>query len=72
MRSILVVRHKSTQEFLRISKFCPVTQEPVYGPLEMAWIADNELQAKTQASMLGTGDDHEVVRVTFKVERKAS
>lgn len=64
-KPILVVRQKQTGLFLRMSKFDPETQEPVYGPLESAWLADNEPQAIAQASFLGSGDDHEVVRVAF-------
>ncbi len=64
-KPILVVRQKQTGLFLRMSKFDPKTQEPVYGPLEAAWIADNEPQAVAQASFLGSGDDHESVNVIF-------
>jgi len=61
MANILVVRHNGTGEYLRMSKFDPETQEPVYGPLELAWIADSESQAIAQAAFLG--DDHEAVQV---------
>lgn len=65
MPDMLVVRQKSSGQFLRMSKFDPETQAPIYGPMEMAWIADSEAQAIAQASFLGAGDDHEVVRVVF-------
>lgn len=45
-----------------MSKFDPVTQEPLYGAVEMAWIADSEQQAIAQASFLGD-DGHEAVGV---------
>lgn len=54
-----VVRQKSTGLYLRMSKFDPVTQAPLYGPFEAAWIADSEQQALAQADLLG--DDHEPV-----------
>lgn len=59
MRTVAVVRQKSTGLYLRMSKLNPDSQEPVYGPLEMAWIALSFEQAKAQAEFLG--DDHEVV-----------
>lgn len=59
-----VVRQKSTGLYLRMSKFDPVTQEPLYGPLEAAWIANSEPQAIAQAGFLGE-EDHEPVCVTF-------
>lgn len=61
---MLVVRQKSTGLYLRMVKFDPVTQEPLYGPLTMAWIADSEPQAIAQAGFLGD-DDHEPVGITF-------
>lgn len=61
---IIVVRQKSTGLYLRMTKFDPVTQAPLYGPMEAAWIADSEPQAIAQAGFLGE-DDHEPVRVTF-------
>ena len=65
MPDMIVVRQKSSGQFLRMSKFGPETQAPIYGPMGMAWIADSEAQATAQASFLGDGDDHEVVRVVF-------
>lgn len=59
---IFVVRQKSTGLYLRMSKFDPVTQEPLYGPVEMAWIADSEQQATAQACFL-SDDGHEAVGV---------
>lgn len=47
--------------YLRMTKFDPDTQEPVYGPLEMAWIALNYEQADAQAAFLG--DDQEAVKL---------
>lgn len=61
MKTIAVVRQKSTGLYLRESKFNPDSQEPVYGPLEMAWIALSFEQAEAQAAFLG--DDHEVVKL---------
>lgn len=63
MSSMAVVRQKYSRQFLQMSKLDPATQAPVYGPLEMDWIADSEELAKAQAAILGDGDDHEVVRV---------
>ncbi|MFH2134060.1 MAG: hypothetical protein ABII81_02630 [Pseudomonadota bacterium] len=61
MNTIHVVRQISTGLYLRMTKFDPDTQEPVYGPLEMAWIALNYEQADAQAAFLG--DDHEAVKL---------
>lgn len=47
-----------------MTKFDPVTQAPLYGPMEAAWLADSEPQAIAQAGFLGE-DDHEPVSVTF-------
>jgi len=63
MQIMAVVRQKSSRQFLRMSKFDPETNVPLYGPIEMAWIAGSEAQAVAQASFLG--DDHEAVRVEF-------
>lgn len=61
---MLLVRQKSTGLYLRMTKFDPVTQEPMCGPLEMAWIADSEPHAIAQAGFLGD-DDHDPVGITF-------
>jgi len=61
MHKIHVVRQKSTGLYLRKQKFDTNTQEPVYGPLEMAWIALDFEQADAQAEFLG--DDHEAVKL---------
>ena len=61
MNTIHVVRQISTGLYLRMTKFDPDTQEPVYGPLEMAWIALDFEQADDQAAFLG--DDHEAVQL---------
>lgn len=60
---ITLVRQKSTGLFLRMTKFDPVTQEPLYGPRDASWIADSTPQAIAQAGFLGDGD-HEAVVVT--------
>lgn len=65
MRKIDVVRQKSTGLYLRMSKFDPATQLPVYGDLNRAWIASSPEQAIAQASFLGDGSDHEAVVVEF-------
>lgn len=62
MASSSCIRHKLSGEYLRMGKFDPVTGVPLYGPLEMAWIADTELQAIAQAAFLD--DHHEVVCVS--------
>lgn len=56
------VRNKPSL-FLRMTKFDPSTQEPLYRPLAAAWIADSEAQCIAQASFLG--EDHESVRIEF-------
>lgn len=66
--AMAVVRQKTTQQYLRMSKFDPVTQEPLYGPLNEAWIADSKEQAIAQAGFLG--DDHEAVSVVFDTSAK--
>lgn len=53
------VMHKPSGHYLRMSKFAPGTDTPVYGPLNMSWIADSEAQAIAQADLLG--DDHAAV-----------
>lgn len=62
MANLNLVRQKSTGQYLRMSKFDPETQQPVYGVLDMAWIAESEAQAVAQALFLGE-DDHEAVQV---------
>ena len=61
MHTIHVVRQKSTGLYLRMPRHDPDTQEPVYGPLEMAWIALDFEQADVQVTLLG--DDHEAVKL---------
>lgn len=56
MNPIYVVQKRSTGEFLRMSRFAPDTEIPVYGPLEAAWLADSAEQAIAQASFLGETD----------------
>ncbi|ENO77994.1 hypothetical protein B447_14814 [Thauera sp. 27] len=62
--SFAVVRQKSTGLYLRMTKFDPVTNEPLYGPLAASWIANSVPQAAAQAGFLGE-EDHEVVNVRF-------
>lgn len=56
MNPIYVVQKRSTGEFLRMSRFSPDTEIPVYGPLEAAWLAESAEQAIAQASFLGETD----------------
>lgn len=69
MQTFYAVRNKPSGLFLRMSKFDPSTQEPLYGPLEAAWIADSEAQCIAQASFLG--EDHESVRIEFAPSSRA-
>lgn len=62
--SFAVVRQKSTGLYLRMTKFDPMTNEPLYGPWAASWIANSVSQAAAQAGFLGE-DDHEVVNVVF-------
>ena len=55
------MRQKSTGLYLRMPRHDPDTQEPVYGPLEIAWIALDFEQADAQVTLLG--DDHEAVKL---------
>lgn len=52
-----------------MSKFDPEDQEPIYGPLNAAWLGDSEAQAVAQASFLG--EDNEAVRVCFATSNLA-
>jgi hypothetical protein len=54
------VQHRGTKQFLRMSKFDPSSQAPLYGPLEESWIAGSREQAVAQASFLGD-DTHVAV-----------
>ncbi len=56
------VRRRGTEEYLRISKFNPKTQQPWTGPVSQSWIADSREAAICQAVLLG--DDWEVVSWT--------
>lgn len=52
-RVFYAVRHKPTGEYLRMSKFNPVTQAPWTGPITQSWIGLYKEQALCQAILLG-------------------
>lgn len=64
---MFIVRQKTTGLYLRMSRFEPGTETPVYGDATEAWIARSKEQAVAQASVLGNGSDHEAVEVVTKL-----
>ena len=62
---IYVIGREKEGDYLRISKFKPGTDEPVYGPIIMAWFTDILEQAQAQCTLLGEGH-----KVFIMIDRK--
>jgi hypothetical protein len=68
MRNFWTVMHRESGQFLRMSRFLPGCETPVYGTLEQSWAADSREQAVSQATFLGE-DSHVAVEVTPGADR---